>query len=149
MNRRDLTAAVVILCAAGLLSFEALRLDLGNLERPGPGFMPLVLGLGLIGLSAIYLSLALAHRNVRPPSWERTRWKGPLMATAAVVAYGVLLVPVGFALSTAVFIAFWVAVIAKRRVQSGLVYAVLATGGLLAIFAWGLRLRLPPGPIGG
>lgn len=149
MNRRDIIAAVVTLAAAGLLSFEAMRLDLGSLERPGPGLMPLVLGLGLAALAVIYLALSLAHRHAQPPSWTRTHWKRPLTATAAVVAYGLLLVPAGFSLSTAAFIAFWVSAIEKRRLRSALVYAVLVTGGLLAIFAWGLRLRLPSGPIWG
>ena len=133
----------------GLLSFEALRLDLGTLERPGPGFVPLVLGVGLIGLSGIYFALALRHRTLPAPDWERSRWRGPLLATAAVIGYGSMLIYMGFALTTAAFITFWVLVIEGRRLRTSLVYAVLATAGLFAIFAWGLQLRLPIGPIWG
>ena len=64
MNRRDPVAAVVCILIGGLLSFEALRLDLGTLERPGPGFVPLALGVGLTGLSGIYFALALRHRTL-------------------------------------------------------------------------------------
>ena len=66
-----------------------------------------------------------------------------------MVAYGVVLVHAGFALTTAGFIAFWVSVIESRRPRTGLMFALLATAGLFAVFAWGLRLRLPAGPIGG
>jgi hypothetical protein len=129
-----------------VLLFEALRMDLGTPERPGPGFVPLALGIGLIGLSGIYFAIALVHRHLPAPDWKRSHWKGPLLATGAVLAYGFMLVHMGFALTTAAFIAFWVSVIESRRLRTGLVYALMATAGLFVIFAWGLRLRLPIGP---
>ena len=66
-----------------------------------------------------------------------------------MIAYGSMLVHMGFALTTAAFITFWVLVIEGRRLRTSLLYAVLATAGLFAIFAWGLQLRLPIGPIRG
>jgi hypothetical protein len=149
VNRRDLISAVGCLLAGGLLTVESLRLDMGSLARPGPGFVPLALGVGLLALSGVYLAMALAHRARPAPDWEGARWRGPLLAAAAVVAYGVALVHAGFVLTTAGFIAFWVSVIEGRRPRTGLMFALLATAGLFAVFAWGLRLRLPAGPIGG
>ncbi len=149
MNRRDTAAALGGLLVGGLLTVESLRLDLGSLARPGPGFMPLALGVGLLALSAVYLASALAHRMIPGPEWTAARWRGPLLATAAVTAYGVALVPAGFAPATAVFVLFWLSVIERRPPPTALVYAVLATVGLYLVFAWGLRLRLPPGPLFG
>jgi hypothetical protein len=149
VNRRDTAAALGSLLVGGLLTVESLRLDLGSLARPGPGFMPLALGVGLLALSAVYLASALAHRMIPGPEWTAARWRGPLLAVAAVTAYGVALVPAGFAPATAVFVLFWLSVIERRRPQTGIVYAVLATAGLYLVFAWGLRLRLPPGPLFG
>ncbi|HSV93713.1 MAG TPA: tripartite tricarboxylate transporter TctB family protein [Desulfobacterales bacterium] len=149
MNRRDTAAALGCLLIGGLLTVESLRLDQGDLARPGPGFMPLALGAGLLALSAVYLASALAHRMIPGPEWTAARWRGPLLAAAAVTAYGVALVPAGFAPATAAFVLFWLAVIERRRPQTGIVYAVLATTGLYLVFAWGLRLRLPLGPLFG
>jgi hypothetical protein len=149
VNRRDTAAALGALLVGGLLTVESLRLDLGGLARPGPGFMPLALGVGLLALSAVYLASALAHRMIPGPEWTSARWRGPLLATAAVTAYGVALVPAGFAPATAVFVLFWLSVIERRPPSTALVYAVLATVGLYLVFAWGLRLRLPPGPLFG
>lgn len=149
MNRRDTAAALGCLLAGGLLTVESLRLELGSLARPGPGFMPLALGVGLLALSAVYLAAALACRAVPGSEWTAARWRGPLLAVAAVIAYGVVLVPAGFAPATAAFFLFWLAVIERRRPLTGLGYTVLATAGLYLVFAWGLRLRLPPGPLFG
>ena len=84
MNRRDRISAVGCLLAGGLLTVESLRLDMGNLARPGPGFVPLALGIGLLALSGVYLVMALAHR-ARPapdggaraggaPFWRLRPW---------------------------------------------------------------------------
>ena len=75
MNRRDTAAALGGLLIGGLLTVESLRLELGGLARPGPGFMPLALGVGLLALSAVYLAAALTCRAVPGPEWTAARWR--------------------------------------------------------------------------
>ena len=76
----DTAAALGCLLAGGLLTVESLRLDLGSLARPGPGFVPLALGVGLLALSAVY-SPWPGPPDGPGAEWTAARWRGPLLAT--------------------------------------------------------------------
>jgi hypothetical protein len=147
VNRRDRIAALACLLTGFLVVGEAQRLEFGMLERPGPGFMPIALGVGLIVLSAIYLAAALLTGKRPAASWGWSHWRGPLLALAAVTAYGCLLPSVGFVPTTLVFIAYWLWIIEGERPWKTLSFALLASAGLYVVFAWGLKLRLPAGAL--
>jgi len=83
----------------------AVWLKIGNPSNPGPGFMPFLLGIFLGGLSII--NLFISFRNVAtadPKSEERSfslgiMWK-PMMSFVAVMVYGLILMHIGYLVST-------------------------------------------------
>ena len=114
-------------------------------SSPGPGFLPLWLGLLLAALGAGLLAQSLAGRSEGPlgSGWSGT-WR--VLATfAALMGYVALISLLGFALSTALFLA------AAIRFWGGYRWRwVLALAGGLAlanylIFQLWLGLSLPAG----
>ena len=123
----------------------ALALPLWEGFAPNLGFMPLIYGCLLVGLSgAAIASLFLTEQGTtqRPPMGK------PLLLLAAVTAAVVGMDTAGFVLSIFLMLAFMYGVIERRPVGISLLVAALTTGALFAIFRTWLGVPLPKGPWG-
>ena len=96
MNKRDRIAAVVLICIGIFIIVESLKLPLGEFHMPGAGFMPLVLGIIMLGLSIAYLVISWKKTEEADSPWGRRELKRPLLASLGVFVYGLLLDKVGF-----------------------------------------------------
>ncbi len=54
MRRRELISSLLFFVFALIYTVESSTLSRGDIIKPGPGFLPLVLGVFLMGLTAIY-----------------------------------------------------------------------------------------------
>jgi len=100
-----LAASVAILIGVTAISGR------GGYSTSGPRFVPLLVAIGLIALSALYLArtfirpdVALAQRSAQEDAV--THWATPGLIMAVLLAYAFLLEPIGYPLATAaVFVA--------------------------------------------
>ncbi len=149
MRRWDRIASVVLLVCGGLLAFGALKLDRGDFNQPGPGFLPLG-GAGLL----ILLSLAYAVSSFRrAPDGEESPWPKLNRARLVVVMtslalYCAVLESAGFILSTFVLMAVLFAVADPERWVAGLVKAALSTAVAYVVFEKLLMVQFPAGLLG-
>lgn len=133
--------------AAGLLLFgvfwawqgSRLQMVAGD-GGPGPGVLPTALGL---------LIAALAVVNLLRPELERVEFpnrRRVLLVLGSLIAYAALLEPLGYVLTTFLFLAVLLMALAERRRWWQPVSALAVSLGTYALFRLVLAVPLPPDP---
>ena len=146
---RDRIAAVVLLVfgLGGVL--EACRLTIGDAGHPGPGFFPFWLA---VGLSVVAVALLLARRPAGPPAvvvpGTRVRRDRVVLTLAASTVYAFALQPLGFVLSTILFLLVMLSAIEPRRWTSSVAIATATSAVCHLLFKVWLDVQLPAGPWG-
>jgi putative tricarboxylic transport membrane protein len=101
-NKRDMRAGVLLILIGIGVIIWSIRLQVGTLLRPLSGFFPLLVGLGIIGLSLILLVQGWLGRSKAPKAYGE--WRRPAIMVAALAVYSLILAPLGYVVST-IFIA--------------------------------------------
>jgi putative tricarboxylic transport membrane protein len=142
---RDLVSGLFWLAVAIFVAGQGLALKLGSLSRPGPGFFPfwggVVLGMLSVGLIARSFRRGAAGRRIRPESWK------PLVVVGALLAYLLLLEPLGFVAVTFLFLLLLFR-IERRGWAFSAVSAAIGTLASYGLFQVWLKTQLPTGPFG-
>lgn len=126
--------------AAAVLAW--LRIPLGTPNDPGPGSVPLTLGLGVATLG---VAAALARAWPAAAAFDGRR----ALTVAAVVAGWALALPrLGFAVTTMVALFLLGRAVDRVPLPRLLVFALLTGGGAVALFRGLLKMPLPRGPWG-
>jgi putative tricarboxylic transport membrane protein len=117
----------------------------------GPRFVPLIASLMTIALSIAFLVRTVVRRDVELARFAaaeaaETHWPTPGLVIAGLVGYVALLVPLGYALATALFFTATARVLGSRRLPrdaiAGLILGVIVS----YTFTRWLGVRLPVGP---
>jgi len=101
-NRGDIIASGLLILLGIAVVIESIRLQVGTITHPQPGFFPFVGGLLLIGLAVVllvqgWLKRGKASRQPREPLGEMLR---PVILIVSMSVYTVVLEPVGYLLPT-------------------------------------------------
>lgn len=149
MIGRDRIAAGVLLVfgLGGVL--ETRRLSIGDAGHPGPGFFPFWLALGL-SVVAVVLLLARRSAPAQPAAapGERVRRDRVLLALAASAVYAFALEPLGFVLSTSLFLLFMLSIIEPQGWVSSIAISIVTSAACHLLFKVWLDVQLPAGPWG-
>ena len=138
---RGFTLLVAAVGALGAL--EAWRtMPLGTADDPGPGLMPLALGLLL---AALGLAAALSRDWPRPAPLAPRR---TLAAAVVIVAWPFALAWLGFALTTVLALLVLGRAVDEARWAWLVAFSLLLTAGAVLLFRVLLRVPLPVGPWG-
>jgi putative tricarboxylic transport membrane protein len=148
--KREIFISSFWLVLSFYLSVESYRLGMSTVNRPGTGFFPFVAAAG-IGLIAVFRLISTIRRRL-PDNHSEPGMAGEarlvLYVIAGMIAYVLLLDPLGFFLCTLLLIAFYLRVIAARRwlVTLGFAAAVALTSHFF--FDMLLKADLPRGWLG-
>jgi putative tricarboxylic transport membrane protein len=139
-----LAAAVAILLAVFAIPGR------GGYSTSGPRFVPLIVAIGLILLSAAFLvrtfvrpDTELAERSAAEDA--ATHWATPALLVVAMVAYALLLEPLGYILATALFFVPVARLLGSRSIVRDVVTGLLLAVGLFTAFTQYLGVSLPAG----
>jgi putative tricarboxylic transport membrane protein len=119
----------------------------------GPRFVPLVASLMLIALSLAFLVRTVVRPDLELARFAAaeaadTHWPTPLLVIGGLLGYVALLVPLGYALASAVFFTATARALGSRRLlRDAIAGAVLGAVVSYAFTRW-LGVRLPVGPWG-
>ncbi|HEX4234245.1 MAG TPA: tripartite tricarboxylate transporter TctB family protein [Caldimonas sp.] len=114
--------------------------------NPGVGYFPLALSILLALLGAIVLFKSLTIESVGGDPIGSFAWRPLVVIIAAIAVFGVMLEPLGLALTVPVLI-FIASLAGDEFHWKGVVAnAVVLTIGSWAIFVWGLKLTIPLWP---
>ncbi len=140
---------VVSLSFLGLGVFLVLQgraLGLAGQFGPGPGFFAFWVGIGLAGLSLVWLGRAtLGPAEAMPPDFVPPR-SGLLRVVSvvlALVAFAAVLTPLGFNLAMFGFLVFLLLAFGREYAGLKLVVAVAGSFGIHYVFERLLRVPLP------
>ena len=147
----DQASATVWLALGLTIIIASVPYGLGSLGSPGTGFLPFLSGLAITLFSSIGLVHATLKRRMgvewKPVLWGLI-WKKSLIVLLALLAYVLLLKPLGFSLCTALFIGFLLRAVQPQRWPVVMTGAIGAAVGAYGIFEVWLKAQLPRGPWG-
>jgi hypothetical protein len=137
----------LIFAATGLLwILVALGLPLWREFAPESGFLPLIYGVLLTGLSLVIIADLQFGGGASPPSDEQLR--KPLLLLFALVVTVAGLEVAGFSLSIFLLLMFLYAVLERLPILTSAVVSGATTAGLYLVFKTWLSVPLPTGFIG-
>lgn len=129
----------------------SLQYKMGTPAAPGTGFMPFLAGAAICFFSGAGLIHATLRRR-QGERWESPlrgfRWKNALVILLSLLAYALLLVPLGFFLTTILFIAFLLRAITPQRWSVVVACSILTAAASYLVFEVWLQAQLPKGPWG-
>lgn len=142
-------AAALALLVAGLAgAVGAERLAIGSPARPGPGFFPFWLALALAVVAVALLVRATSVTSSAEVAGPRLQHGKVVMTLLATIGYAAALEPLGFVLTTFLFLAFLLIVVEPRSLVSVLVIAAATSMACHVVFKVWLNVQLPTGPWG-
>jgi len=122
----------------------------GGYSTSGPRFVPLIVAIGLIALSAAFLArtyvrpdMELAERSAEEDA--ATHWATPALLLVAMLVYAFLLEPLGYILSTAAFFVIVARLLGSRSLLRDVIIGLVAGVGLFTVFTQYLGVSLPAG----
>ncbi len=151
-DKDDHWSGLLLLLLSFYIIWGSLRFTYGTIRNPGPGFMPLWLGIILAAMSAGLILRAGGARSgakrMREFLAEKIRWGKVLSVFLALIFYGLLINFLGFFFSTFFFLVFllWFIDPQPRKVVFG--WGLAGSVGCYLVFEIWLKLRLPKGFLG-
>ena len=142
--KSDRVSGLVLLALAGWIVWLNREFPVGTLADPGPGYVPLLLA---VGLGAIGLLVALSGGDSEP--LRDIRWAEARRAVVILVACGLLtfaLERIGYRLSVFAFLVFFLGVIERKKPLPMLLVAAGFSLASYYVVADLLGVPLPRGP---
>ena len=150
MLSKDLIGSLFWTACGGAILLASLRLPLGGPQNPGPGFLPL-----LVGVLMLALSVALLVRSARSREEKKT---GPAAAssrrfklvatTGALFLFAFAFPHLGFLITTIPLMIFLPRVIGELSWKVSLAIGFLTSLAMYALFKVWLKVQFPVGPWG-
>jgi hypothetical protein len=131
--------------ALGVL-WESRVLPLGSLRNPGPAYMPIVLGLLLLGFGVLVAVFGGTAERLAAVGWSEWRHAAAILVTCAFAALA--LERLGYRLTIFLALAFLLALVERRTWTTTAIFAVGFAAASFYLFATVLRVPLPRGPWG-
>jgi putative tricarboxylic transport membrane protein len=142
-NRRDMVAGVLLIAIGIAVSLWAIRLQVGTLLRPLPGFFPLLVGSGIVALSVILFFRGWRGGGKAPRPYGD--WQRPAIMVAGLAVYALILAPVGYILSTIFIAAVTLRVLGLRSWKVIGLSSVVLSVTVYLVFTRLLDVQLPAG----
>jgi putative tricarboxylic transport membrane protein len=146
----QLAVAAGVVALGGLMLWGSYHLPTGGgYAQVGPGVTPRIVGVGLLALGALLVREALAGGFLGVDEAEERGlgmdWAAFAWITAGLVAYGLLIVRLGFILSSTLLFMLVARAFGSRRWLLNAIVAALLAIAIFAVFNYGLGLTLPAG----
>jgi len=149
MRKTDQWGGIVFLIVSVCICWGSARLPYGNVHDPGPGFLPLWIGivLGMMSIALIvHSSLQKGKgRTLQEVLAQKIRWVKVVSTVVALILYAFLMDYVGFLITTFLLIAYLIRFIDLQPWKKAIGWAVAGSVGAHLIFNVWLQLRLPKG----
>lgn len=151
MRRYDIASALFFLLLSASVVWAGVRLGFGEWREPGPGFIAVLAGILLGGLSTACLAMAWRGGGIAGGTRrffpEAGSGRRVALILAALAAFALLLERLGFLISTFLFLLFLLRVIRPQPWRTALLMSVTTAVVCLLVFQIWLQVQLPEGPI--
>jgi hypothetical protein len=148
MLNNDQISSAILFSVGVLIIIFSIPYEIGEIHAPSTGFLPFYTG-GIICLLSILVFLGGSARRREGTKWEnpfkKLRWDKPLVVTAGLMAFALILNHLGFILSSALLVGFLLRCIQPQKwsvVLAGAFFTSLVT---YLVFQIWLGAQLPAG----
>lgn len=143
-------AAIFFLSVGIFFSIYARSVEIGNWQEPGPGFLPFWAGIIMTTMAGALLIGSWKRKGPARPSFfpQSDSWKRVFLTFLSLIAYNLVLMPLGFALTTFLFVGFLVRYIFPQSWARTLIVAALSAVAARLLFINFLETQLPKGFLG-
>jgi len=131
----------------GFTAWQSFKLSLGSPREPEPGFYPFCVSLLLIAAALIILVKGLLQKTGALPE-EKLSTGRVILSLVAMFAYPFVLEPLGYLLTTFLFMMVLLRMMVKKSWWFSLVVAGLISPISYVLFKVFLKVALPSGPMG-
>jgi hypothetical protein len=140
---KDFWSGVLFMALGAFALIAGSKYTIGTAARMGPGYFPRILGILLVVLGAILTLRSFKLVGGKVPGWK---WKPTVLVLGSVVVFGLIVKPVGMALSTVILIVLASAASHEFRPKESVIVGVLLAVLAVGVFIVGLNLQLPIWP---
>lgn len=128
----------------------SLKLGLGTLHKPGPGFISFWSGiiLGILTIMMLIQNIWLDKADSAEEKKEKTQWRAVFLSLGALFVSILIIEPLGFIISTILFVGFLFKCIEKKGWFATILASLLMTLASYYIFKVLLQAELPKGIFG-
>lgn len=149
-KRYDLISGLFwLLCSVSII-IGSLRLPIGIVANPGPGFVPLVVGilLGIISLAILIDSFIQGASERRVFLLDKKQWPKIVITVLLMLIYTIAMAYLGFLLSTLLLMSFLFKAIGSMSRKASLIGAILTSAFFYLVFKMWLKVQFPGGFLG-
>ncbi len=147
MRAADLIGGIIVLLLGVAVVFFSRQLVYMSEYGPGPGFLPLWLGIGLVGC-AFFVILKNLKEGGKLGSFFKARTKLAVKMLVTIIVAFLFFPLLGFPIDLALFTGFTMRLMGKHRLVLCGVTAFITAIGIHFIFGELLFIPLPKGMIG-
>ncbi len=150
-REKDRISALFWVVVAIGICFGSVRLSLGGLHKPGPGFFPFLVG-SILGILSFLIFLQ--SFKALPGDEKRAFWPNPKRSLKmtyiliALILYALGMDYLGFLFSTLLFLGFLLRAIEPQRWSVALSGSILGTILFYGVFKYWLDIPFPTGILG-
>jgi len=151
MERYDRFISVVWVVLGIGQCVESWALGLGSVTEPGTGFMPFIMGIGMIVLAiALFIESFWGWRKKESlskniPLWRDVHWTRVVYITIIMLAYAVFLPRLGYLLDTFLLMVFLLKSGEPIGWPTAVIVGALTSGFSYLLFGVWLNVSFPPG----
>ena len=126
--------------------WESRKLPFGNVQNPGPAYVPTLLAFLLLGFAVFVFATGRRSESLAAVGWAEWRHAVAILAVCAFMAFG--MERLGYRLTVAGALLLLLGLVERRRVVTAVVFAVGFSAISFYMFSTLLRVPLPRGPWG-
>lgn len=148
MKTADLIGGGLGTALGGYVLYEGSKMPADLIMKIGPSYFPNVLAIGLIIFSLILIVFALLGRAKGESETIRLKDKGiqrAVVSLLAIIAYAVLLIPLGFPITTVLLVSSIMLLLGKRSPLQIACISLATAFVVWLLFAKLLMLSMPLG----
>ena len=134
---KNFACAALFVGLSVLLAVNAMSLTLGTISSMGPGYFPLALAL-LLGLLGVVLGVQSLRVDGPPPAGFQ--WRGFVLVTLALVAFGATITRFGFVPAVVLTIGIAMSASSEIRPRTAMLLLLVLLAFCWAVFVRGLGL---------
>ena len=123
-----------------------LRLPMGNLQSPGPAYVPVLLSLLLLGFGILVIGFGGRTPRLTAVGWSE--WRHAVAILVVIGFMALALERLGYRVTIAVALALLLGVVERRSIVTAVVFALVFSAGSFYLFETLLRVPLPRGLFG-
>ena len=138
----------LLLLSIFYLCYSKANYKLGTMRMPKEGFMPLLLGIGMVGLSSYLTVQAFLDKGDAQNVKFNISWKRFFVLVAVCVLYAILLNTLGYLIATFLFLLSVFKIANLEGVKLPLILSLVFSVAFYVVFKIMLGVMLPAGLIG-